>query len=71
MSAADQECQHSYTFLQQEKVCDYPSDRECRSHRYFDIYFCQHCLDYKRVHAKSTETDYYSGKESVTWRKGQ
>lgn len=50
-------CEHTYVFLRQEER-NVGYDRN-PTYYVYDIYYCQRCCTYKRIHVRTDEPDRY------------
>lgn len=58
--------EHTYRFLREEEQ-NVRYDRNPTWH-IFDVYYCENCLDYRRIHVRTEEPSHESFRRLVTWR---
>lgn len=61
--------EHQFVFLRQEKVPITTWGDRISKWGYYDVFFCEGCLDYQRIKVKETEPHPHLLGEVVTWRR--
>jgi hypothetical protein len=61
-----QECEHKYTYLRSEEERDMWGEAASRVRqvRHYDVFFCERCLQYRRLLVKRTDA---AGRVKAEW----
>jgi hypothetical protein len=66
----DEEHQHKFVFMRQDEVAVTGWEQRIGKWEFYDVFFCEGCLEYKRIKVLVMEPSRSDFGREVTWRKG-